>query len=231
MTGLFPSMVANELTKKSSYLLDWSRVGELVASGGHKYTQRELAQRAFILGVITYGGYVGSRYGQANGFFKKGFYSLAGCFVGFVVSHAVVIVPLVIKRQQIKAACDELQTQSLEIIKRVEISYQNHSKIVDLVVKMKNTIQSMMTLNLSDEEHARASQTLGSRLRLMEGVVARLTADETALSQAVDKDTVLKELVDFWSQDIQVLSLAFRDSNNDKSIEDEIGSTNTFRLA
>lgn len=48
------------MTEKSKHYLDWSRTGELLFSGNHRYSSEELLVRGFIVFPIAASAYLGA---------------------------------------------------------------------------------------------------------------------------------------------------------------------------
>jgi len=204
MPGFFPSNTANTLTKLSDYYIDWSRVGELFASNKHRYTWDQLIQRGMILASSAYGAYAG--YNRAdNGFgLSSSLYSMAGCFIGFAVSHLLIIAPLIYKRHQMNQACMASQHEILASIQTLSKLDPGNREITNLIVNIINLVDSTNNISLSDENHANASQTWGRRKNLMEKINCRLKSD-LKLACATDLNSHIDTLTAFWSQDTQVI--------------------------
>lgn len=172
---------ANSMTKTSSYLVDWSRVGELAGSGTYRYTKDELLVRA---GIVTATAVTASIFGWCNNPEKTGFSStvmtMGGAALGFVASHAVVIYPLVKKRWVQREECNAL----IESIK----SQSDSPKIAAL-------IDHILTCSRSDEKHSRASQTWGYRYRLLDRLYGLIQANGDKLALlALSNDQIVKQL-------------------------------------
>ncbi|WP_035892869.1 hypothetical protein, partial [Legionella oakridgensis] len=206
----FPTETANALTARFHHLVDWSRVGELLASGRHRYTTRQLIERGVIIAATGAGAYMGYNLADSGFGLGSALYSMAGSFVGFVLSHTVVIIPLIYKRYQMSQACSAAQENILALLQDINHLEGDREKVSALIRTVSRVVEETMTLNLSDEQHARASQTWGTRRALMEKISDKLSADFGRLHNAEDQDAVLDELNRFWSQEQSALHTALR---------------------
>jgi hypothetical protein len=202
MAGFFNSSVANELTRLSGYLVDWSRVGELLAQGTHRYSQKELIQRGAIVaatGVGGIAGYYAAQLDEEN--HHRGLYSMAGCFIGFVVSHSIVIVPLIQKRWNMNKECQVLESNIFNLLSQLNDytrdTAQEHQSLISNITGM---VANINKFNLADDKHAKASQTLGARKRMLENVYAKLNEDINGLENSEKRNENLLEMHSFWSQ-------------------------------
>ena|SRR3990167_7664761 len=212
MPGFFSSSLSNQLTSWSEHYIDWSRVGELLNSGHHHYSIKELAERGLIIASMGYGTYYGYHYSEdLDASFKPYLYSMAGCFIGFVISHTAVIAPLILKRTQMSAQCFELQTQMFHHLQSLKVI--DNDKINLLIEKISTLIASTITLNLSDDKHARASQTWGRRLSLMRHIAEKLKKDVETFSQSESNDAILNQLMTYWSDEPTKIYSSFDDPN------------------
>ncbi len=218
MPGFFPSKTANTLTAQSQYYLDWSRVGGLIASGQHRYTWQQLAQRGLVVAAMAYGAYEGYHYaGEEESGFTSSLYSMAGCFVGFVVSHIAVIVPLIYKRHQMSQHCHAAEKTILSLLNELQEIGQNSEHISALTQQIALIVDATMSLNLSDDKQARASQTWGRRKALMDNIVEKLDNDIKRYQQLHETDTQLIKNTAFWSLE----KLSWQNAFNQEATPDE----------
>src|SRR5690606_38657383 len=84
--------LANTLTALSGHYVDWSRVGELIKSGAHRYTSKELITRGLIVSCTAVSAYLGnySNNEELTHCSNLAVSSAAG-MIGFTLSHTVVI--------------------------------------------------------------------------------------------------------------------------------------------
>lgn len=196
MANFIFSTLANTLTKRSGYYIDWSRVGELLVSGKHRYSWQQLVPRGFILASMAAGAYSGYKYTTGNEQpLNTGLYSMAGCFVGFVISHAFVIAPLLYKRYQMSQQCMSSQQHIVALLKEIEELGPTYHTLIEPISRLVN---STLTLSASNEKQANASQTWGKRRRLMESIAERLAFDVEQLREASKSQDVLTEIKAFW---------------------------------
>lgn len=165
MPGFFNQQ---SLTERSLHLVDWSRVASLVRSGTHRYSVKELAVRGFVVGTMAAGTYLGyQKSDEQAGYGMKGFYSMSGCFVGFFLSHIVVVLPLLSKRLSMRKDCLEAKEKIL-----VSISHlTGNQEEIELKEKIEGFVDHVMTLSLGNEKEAKASQTWGRRRRILSCLV------------------------------------------------------------
>lgn len=156
--------LAKPMTEGSGHFLDWSRTGELLLSASHRYSRDELLARGFIVACIAVTAYLGATQNDEE---KTHCSSTTAAimlgFLGFVVSHAIVLIPLVQKRREMSAECNQLADQIKQQV-RADVCLTDVSKLVNHVLK----------LSLSTEQHGNASLTWGTRKRLLQCVKDRL---------------------------------------------------------
>ena len=188
-------------SRQSGYTLDFSRVGELVISGRHRYSGKEIIQRGFIFGSTALSAYLGS-----SDFCTKllDVSSISGAIifggVGFFVSHALVIYPLVAKRIKMQQEC---KAHQIYILDNLRIFFENQSlyskkKQQNLTSQVQSFIEEVMVNECSSSTKARSSQTWGSRKRLLQSI--RESLDEV-MRQDVSENPLFpleKALSDGW---------------------------------
>jgi uncharacterized protein YaaR (DUF327 family) len=204
MPGFFSAKAANTLTSWSNYYIDWSRVGELLKQGTHRYTVNELIQRGIILAGTGAGAYLGYTYtNQQNSNIMSGLYSMSGCFVGFVVSHLAVISPLIYKRYQTSQDCAKAQKEILNSLQDLKASSPNNETINHLIHIISTHVETIMTMNFSTEKRANASLTWGKRRTYLTHLEDKLQQDVAELNKgSID---LLDEIEQFWSQETSAL--------------------------
>lgn len=134
--------IVSKLNHISNYLIDWSRVGELLKSGRHKYTFNEIIPRMFIgvctsLPIVFYGFSLGS---------------IIFSVIVFVISHLFVISSLINKRYGMKNDCDKL----------VQLLKDDWCECFDR--RICDTCKKINTI-MTDDNNLRSSQVWGSRRR------------------------------------------------------------------
>lgn len=218
MPGLF-ARAANSLTDLSGYYVDWSRVGELISQTKHHYTWQQLIERGAIVASTAYGAYKGYECAEDSSFgLNASLYSMAGCFVGFVVSHLVVIAPLIYKRHQRKIECDKTNKKIISLFSKLrEIDCDNEA-ITTLITTLGEVVKVALNINLSDEKHARASQTWGRRSALMEKIKIKLNDDFGLLVSSHDREDTLVKLSNFWHQEPSNLFEVLENPSSEKPI-------------
>lgn len=201
MPGFFSSTISNNLTRLSGHLIDWSRVGELIASGKHRYSTSEIIQRSAIGAATGLAGYVGYWLSETEeSGLTRGLYTMSGVFIGFVVSHALVIAPLVYKRYQIGQDCQHVKDTILQQLQGLKGEWPNDETITQLIITVSKAINIVMATNLADEQHARASQTLGRRRTLLTKISDKLTTDMARLKTTSNFNATVDKLHHEWQQ-------------------------------
>jgi hypothetical protein len=181
-------LFSKNLTEYTHHYIDWSRIGNLVASGNHRYSAHELLVRGSVIACVATSAYVAAHFNNAE---KTGCSTLvaaiAGGALGFVASHAVVIYPLVKKRCEMSKECKQLVA---EIEGKMHSLSSLEQETIDAVVA------KIQVMSLSDDVHAKASQTWGKRKTLLSMVSEKLNAYHTTdWHGSVDSitDTLLTE--------------------------------------
>ncbi|ARM33846.2 hypothetical protein [Legionella longbeachae] len=90
------------LNQKTDYLINWNRVGNLFFSN-HRYSTRELVERGFVITCTAAGGFLTWNKSEEGGVTP---FAL-GASLAFLLSHSVIISPLIYKRLKAKWSCDE----------------------------------------------------------------------------------------------------------------------------
>jgi len=175
---MFLRRIQSSLTAISNHYIDWTRVGELLQSGTHRYSKEELVPRGMIIGTIATSAFLGSHFNNVKYTRCSSLVvAIAAGVLGFVVSHYLVIRPLINKRKEISAACTKLKNDIEAYATTNNLPFRD---------ALDKTIQKIMRLSLTDEQAGRASQTWGKRLRLLKNLF------ETLQSNVTD---------DFWKQE------------------------------
>lgn len=166
-------------TELSGHYIDWSRIGELFASN-HRYSKGELLLRRAMIAITVLSGYLGYKLNNQE---KTGYSDLnmgmLSALVGFVVPHTIVIAPLIIKRCKMSRECKKV---ILDINAKVA-EFRHPVLSAQIAVNVEFILQH----SLSDDKHARASQTWGHRLRLLQNVKASLEGK-------------LVDVLEFWNE-------------------------------
>lgn len=162
------------LTKASDNLVDWRRVGNLFFGKTHRYSAKELSERGFVVAMTGIAGYwTWSQYQD------PGFAAIAAT-IGFLVSHTIIVSPLIYKRLQAKWACDALI-----------INIRNH---VNDKPEFQTQVNSVIDKVMQHAESKSASAVWGKRKRLLTHLSewvddVRISID--ALSVILKRDDVI----------------------------------------
>jgi hypothetical protein len=136
--GLF----AKKITEFSGHMIDASRIGNLLRSEHHRYTLDQLLTRGFIISISAVSGFLGwNLNNQEKTHYSDASMGIAMTLAGFVLSHTVVIVPLIKKRCKMRKECQMLEDEIL---------------ILDSSRNTRMRLREIKNLSLSDDVHARA---------------------------------------------------------------------------
>lgn len=184
MFGFF----AKALTEKSNHYIDWSRIGELIQSGNHRYSKDELLARGSIIICTAVSTYLGSSLNNSEKT-KCSNVQMAIAFglLGFILSHAIVIYPLYRKRVELSHECKLLAS---EIHNKLEQNVVHMSEACK--TKIKEKIHEILTLSLSTDNHGNASQTWGRRKRLLSEINEKLTPEKFNEEEWISYSTMRK---------------------------------------
>ena len=160
-------------SRQSGYIIDFSRVGELLVSGTHRYSCKEIIQRGFIFGSTALSAYLGSS-AYCTTFLDVS--SISGATIlggmGFFLSHTLVIYPLIAKRLKMQQECQEHQRY---ILNDLRIFFERHPLFTskrqkELTSQVQSFIEEVMKSECASSTKARSSQTWGIRKRLLRSI-------------------------------------------------------------
>ena len=191
------------MTDYSNYYLDWSRVGELLQSGRHRYTREQLITRAAIMLPTIAASYYGWTTGDSP--MTSGLYSMAWGFSSFVITHTIAIAPLIYKRWQMSEECHKQQEVILDLLPQI-LDLLQEPVAGELCEKIADKINQVMTSSKSTDKHSKASQTWGSRKRQMIMLANNLS---NAVEHLKDGTANIQDFRDFLAED-EVLSQALK---------------------
>lgn len=162
---------SNTLTKMTNHYIDWSRVGNLVRSGTHRYSTQELVTRGSILAATAVSAFLGAYYNDEETTNRSdGMAALAAGLAGFVLSHTLVIASLIKKRCDASAECNKQIREINVILERINTP--------NVSAAVKAVIDHIQTMSLSNNNHSNASATWGRRLALLTRVKELLLSPE-----------------------------------------------------
>jgi hypothetical protein len=185
MVGFF----SNRLTAATHHYIDWSRVGNLVRSGSHRYSSQEIMTRGAIVSVTGVSAFLGYVLNDSQKTNCTATSAVLICgFVGFVLSHTFVIAPLIKKRCEMSREFSQLRN---EIVEKLRV-YEKEP----FALFITQVIDHISNLSLSDGKQARASETWGRRLALLTQVSEsfELEQDEFILFWYGSKDEIMGKL-------------------------------------
>lgn len=149
------------LTEASNHYIDWSRTGELVTSETHRYNQHELTVRgamaAFVAASAMIGAYLNNSEKTGRGTLTV---ALACGTLGLAVAHLPVVYRLFKKRYDVSVECKEIAARINAKLASPQMSQQSREDI-------EQKIKCILSLSLSNDEHANASLTWGKRKALL----------------------------------------------------------------
>lgn len=128
---------------------------------------------------------------------------------GFVVSHLIVILPLIQKRRAMEKQCDEIISRITTETNVFDI--KTAKKIIDLCNYIKNDF------SLSDDKHGRASQTWGKRVALLSQLEKKLRHPGQEMMLRLEKIPTIEDLL--------------QDDRNQKQREENPQSEQAIRLS
>lgn len=154
-------------TRLFNHYVDWTRIAELIRSGAHRYTLLQLIPRVFILAATGYSSYVCSKPQQAQQLGSSRINgALIGAGIGFFISHAVVIAPLIYKRWKMSQQCLIHKKSILGKLKHLEYSFTLSRDTADKYIELiKKLIDKIMNEDQSTARRGNASKTWGVRKR------------------------------------------------------------------
>lgn len=145
----------NRLNRLCNYLIDWTRVGELLISGRHRYSFSEIVPRAFVI-VSTLAPIVYHK--------SLNILSLSESMFCFMISHYIVIHHLIEKRLDMKQDCDTL----IDLLKREKCScHQMNEDQLSRVFDICYVCVRIEEIMNSEAPNSKASATWGSRKRML----------------------------------------------------------------
>src|SRR5258708_3519083 len=128
-----------KLTDYSDHYLDGSRIGSrigsLPTSGNHQYSARDIATRGVIIACTAIPVFLGAHLNDEK---KTGCsdttIAIASGLLGFVISHAVVIYPLIQKRWEMSRECIKLTDEIFQLVAQKSLNkYDCRQNIHDVV--------------------------------------------------------------------------------------------------
>lgn len=182
------------LTEVSRHYVDWSRIGELFQSGTHHYTVDQLVTRGVIIGFTAASSFLGYYLNDEEQTHCSNLtVSIAVGFLGFTLSHAVVIYPLIKKRWEMSAECSKLKSEIENYAAEINFPFREN---------LDKAIKEIMKLSLTDDKAGRASQTWGKRLRLLNTLLETLKSDSERMPSK-----------EFWQRDTKDILGSLNDSS------------------
>lgn len=170
------------LTQAIGDLIDFTRIAERISSSGTwvpDYSRKEIMDRLFILMSTVAAGFIGNRLSNpdAQSFYaSRPVVTVAASVAGFFISHALVIIPLIKKRLEMKQAC-------MEIAGSMRTKFKDNLELARL---LELTIEKILALTFVENGRAQASLTWGRRERLLKVLNSQLHSVD--LNKTVDVD-------------------------------------------
>jgi hypothetical protein len=167
------------LTNKSNYLVNWHRVGNLLFTN-HRYSPRELLERSFVIASTAAGGFLAwnkSEEGGATPF-------ALGASLAFVLSHTLVISPLIYKRLHAMWNCDTILKSIGE-----QLAHEQDKGLVHLI---QGALKQVMT-HVAEKS---PSAVWGKRLRLLTNLQVWLDEEDPESLRKILTDKQFIERLD-----------------------------------
>lgn len=162
------SFFSRKLTDLSNHYVDWTRVGELLASGRHRYSAYEIAVRGAVVAATAVSGFLGAHYNdEEKTHCSTTTAAIASAVLGFIVSHTIVIVPLIMKRYQMSQSCAKLVIAIQEKLSILNDMDTDTCKLISDTVA-----------NICVKSEIKASATWGMRKRLLNAVLVSISGNE-----------------------------------------------------
>ncbi|MDR3477273.1 MAG: hypothetical protein P4M14_04505 [Gammaproteobacteria bacterium] len=189
MFGFF----SKKMTEHSHHYLDWSRVGELLRVGNHRYSQDEIIMRGGIIACTALSAFLAGYFNNPEKTnCSTSTLSIIGGVFGFTLSHAIVIYPLIKKRREMSTDCHN----TVNAIHKMDMPHQE---------KIQAVITHILNLSLSNDKHSNASQTWGRRKYLLNKLHEQLKDQQTPLDFNYDS---IEEIVAKLNADRNTQALA-----------------------
>ncbi|RAP23964.1 hypothetical protein DID73_02010 [Candidatus Marinamargulisbacteria bacterium SCGC AG-343-K17] len=134
------------LTKKTGNRIDFTRIATFLNTKNYRYSWAQLLTRASIIastGLSAYAGYQKSE--SDSKMYTTTWYGLAG----FILSHTIVILPLITKRHQLNRSISQLVLDITE-----------QSKNMSKRKAIKKEVDTILSINRSTKTRAHATLTL-----------------------------------------------------------------------
>ncbi len=170
--------VKSFLNEKTDYLINWNRVGNLFFSN-HRYSSQELMERGFVVTCTAAGGFLAWNKSEEGGVTP---FAL-GASLAFLLSHTVIISPLIYKRLKAKWSCDEH-------IKTINSKLSEEDK--DFTLLVKQVIDKVMT----HAAEKSPSAIWGKRERLLKNLETWIDEEDHSMLDGVLKNEEIIPLLD-----------------------------------
>lgn len=183
--------ITKKLAKIFNNFIDFTRIGSLFTTG-HRYSKKELLDRAVIIGGTAATTYMGSRTEVSEQLGMSNIMgAAAGAVTGFVLTHTVVITPLIMKRIEFSKQCEQTKARITKLLVRLDFekdSFKNEVETLDFskqVLRLKRNItsfiQEIYQHDYSTTTRANSSQTWGMRLNKLKKLEIDLSEDIEAI--------------------------------------------------
>ena len=183
-----------KLTEYSNHYLDWSQTAALLRSG-HHYSRDQLMARARITGFAVASGLLAAYFNDSERTDCSHLtLFLMMAVLGGVLSHTFETFSLWGRRIQISRDCSALQK---DILQQFLVRCKEMDQLYVINGILHETIETIMNISLSDNEHGRATQTWGFRQFLLKEVrksFDKAPADILAFWQD-DLDNIFEKLL------------------------------------
>jgi hypothetical protein len=166
--------MTKSLNEASNYLIDWRRPGSLLFCN-HRYSQKEWAERLFVVGSTAMAGYW--QWCDSQDMRDAGI----AATVGLLLSHTLTMSPLILKQLKNKWACDELI---------VNIRERIHAELPEFKELIESTIQKI----LKHAESKSASAVWGERARLLTNLLGWLDQNNAYLAEVLNQEDIINLL-------------------------------------
>ncbi len=182
---MFRLGIFKQLTSYSDNTIDWTRTGELLLSYKHKYSSREILIRGSIICTTAAFSFLGYSLNDPDETHCSNItLGLMSGFLGFVISHGIAIIPIVKKRENMRAECEILKEKIIEKSQELSLPQNNINALLKIISE----------ITLEDDHRANASQTWGHRKKLLNNLYECLQENNFLFLNPEDFNLMLEYL-------------------------------------
>lgn len=197
MPGFFSTNLTNQLT------VQLSQLGSSILLQAKSYTWEDIANRVVKGSCIGLDGKIGNHYSEGTFGLGTCIYSMAGCFVGYVVSHYLIFGAINVRKD-----LNNSETRIFSILdsmKNIKASSEPTAKLLKAIT---HHIEAILTHDLSYQNSSEISQ-LSQKNTLLQLLGKKLDMDMKCLP--LDRNAYIEDILSFWSQPTEQVLLGLND--------------------